>query len=187
MAVKKDYSDMKRALLVIDMQRVYAPGGAWQTPGFEKAAANITKLCPLFEHRLFTRHLPFPDPPGRWQNYNAAFASINADQEAALLIPDLDRFEYLDFPKYTYSALASGELKSFLLTEDFAEILLTGVQTEFCVTATLLQAVDLGLPVTLVPDACAGDLPVFEAALIALVRRMPCQVQLKYTEELLHG
>ena len=93
----------------------------------------------------------------------------------------------MDFPKYTYSALASGGLKSYLLTEDFAEILLAGVQTEFCVTATLLQAVDLGLPVTLVPDACAGDLPMFEAALTALVRRMPCQVQLKYTEELLHG
>lgn len=178
---------MKRALLAIDMQRVYAPGGAWQTPGFERAAANIAALCPLFEHRLFTRHLPFPDPPGRWQDYNAAFASINEDREAALLIPDLDRFEYLEFPKYTYSALASGKLKSYLLAEDFTEILITGVQTEFCVTATLLQAVDLGLPVTLVPDACAGSLPLFGAALTALARRMPCQVQLKYTEELLHG
>ena len=32
------------ALLVIDMQRVYAPGGAWATPGFDRAEANILRL-----------------------------------------------------------------------------------------------------------------------------------------------
>ena len=45
------------ALLVIDMQRVYAPGGAWATPGFDRAEANILRLCRRYPRRLFTRHL----------------------------------------------------------------------------------------------------------------------------------
>ena len=55
------------ALLVIDMQRVYAPGGAWATPGFDRAEANILRLCRRYPRRLFTRHLPFSDPPGTWK------------------------------------------------------------------------------------------------------------------------
>jgi len=178
---------MKVALLVIDMQRVYAPGGAWQTPGFATVAGRIKNLCQLYERRLFTRHLAFEEAPGRWQCYNKAFSEINADAEAARLIPELEAIEHLEFDKYTYSALASGDLQAHLLAENYEEILICGVQTEFCVLSTLLNAVDLGFPITLIPDACAGTLPVFGSALISLVRRMPCQVQIKYTQDLLYG
>ena len=64
---------------------------------------------------------------------------------------------------------------------------MTGVQSEFCVLATLMDAVDLGLPVTLVWDACAGSSPALDAALHDIAALMPCQVRLATTEEVLNG
>ncbi len=178
---------MKRALLVIDMQNVYAKDAAWATPGFAAALDNILLLCQRYKERIFTRHLPFLDPPGRWRQYNHFARKINEDKEAQLLVSELRAVEHQLFDKYTYSALASGALKDYLLAKDFDEILICGVQTEFCVLATLLEAVDLGLPVTLVADACAGSLPIFNAAIISLVKRMPEQAEIKYTQELIYG
>ena len=175
------------ALLVIDMQRVYAPGGAWATPGFDRAEANILRLCRRYPRRLFTRHLPFSDPPGTWNRYNAEFAGINRDPECARLVPALEALGHLSFEKQTYSALSSGALRAHLLAADYAEILMTGVQSEFCVLATLMDAVDLGLPVTLVWDACAGSSPALDAALHDIAALMPCQVRLATTEEVLNG
>lgn len=177
----------KEALLVIDMQRVYARGGAWETPGFARAEENILRLCPRYSTRLFTRHLPFAQPPGTWKKYNEAFAEINADAECARLVPSLEAVDHIPFEKSTYSALSSGGLRDHLLAAEYEEIIVTGVQSEFCVLATLMDAVDLGLPVTLVWDACAGSSPHLDNALRDIAALMPCQVRLTTTEELLHG
>lgn len=178
---------MKIALLVIDMQRIYAAGGAWETEGLETVAENIVNLCGKYKNRLFTRHLPFDNPPGRWKSYNEVNADVNSDPEGILLLPELASIPHQLFDKYTYSALESGRLREYLLTEQYDEILITGVQTEFCVLSTMMTAVDLGLPVTIVPDACAASLPIFNEAIVLLAELIPAQIEIKYSKELLNG
>ncbi len=180
---------MKNTLLiVIDMQRAYAPGGAWETPGFLRAEENILRLCERYPRRAFTRHVPFQNPPGTWRAYNEAFREINEDAEAARLTAPIERIAAgRTFDKNTYSALASGGLYAHLQRGGYDELLLTGVQSEFCVLATMLDAVDRGLPVTLVSDACAGSTDALARVPAQIAALAPCQIRLTTTEEALHG
>ena len=174
-------------LVVIDMQRAYMPCGAWETPGFTRAEGNILRLCEGYAQRVFTRHVPYADPPGTWRAYNEMFRAINEDAEAARLSPRLGRIAETVFDKSTYSALASGGLYEYIVRGGYGELLLCGVQSEFCVLATMMDAVDRGLPVALVTDACAGSTEALCRVPAEIAALMPCQVRLTTTEEALYG
>ncbi len=178
---------MKPVLLVIDMQKIFAPGYEWYTPGIEQAENNIIKLCEKFENRVFTRHVASENPIGTWKNYNEVFSHINKNEECLEIIEGLQSIEKVVFTKTTYSAFNSGSALEYIQTHGYTDVLITGVQTEFCVLGTILTAVDAGVSVTFIPDACAGSSSILNKAVEDIVKLMPCQAQIKYTEELLNG
>lgn len=174
---------MKRDLLaVIDMQRVYLEG-EWNVPRMREAERNVLRLLPAFAHRVFTRHLPAAQPAGTWARYNEAWKHINDDEEGAQLLESLAPYAESCLEKTTYSAFGSSAFAQE--AEQAGRLFICGVQSEFCVLSTVFDAVDRGIDVVYVDDACAGETDQLEQAVVEIVRRMPCQAALMSTDQVL--
>ena len=173
---------MKELLLVIDMQKAYE-GEKWHVPGMAKAAANIRRLLRVFPDALFTKHVTPQHPVGTWARYKAAWADMDADPANGEIIDALSPFTGRVEEKTTYSALGSPAIRA--IAAQYDRLIITGVETEFCVAATLLHAVDMGIDVVYVADACAGELVSLEEAIGEIVRRMPSQATYTTTNALL--
>lgn len=140
---------MKRALLLIDVQRDYFPGGALPLAGPESAAAAAARLLGAFreadEPVLHVRHEGEPDAgflvkgtPG------AEFHTSVAPQEGEDVIVKASPNAFLD-----------TDLDARLRHDGIHELVVAGMMTSMCVDATVRTASDLGYAVTVAGDACA--------------------------------
>ena len=142
---------MTRALLIIDIQRDYFPGGAYPLVEPEAAAANAARLLAAFretgEPVVHLQHV--------WDAPDAAFMK-----------PGTDGVEIHDavLPAEGESVLQKAEPNGFVGTrlEDelrgrgVDELVVAGMMSSMCVDATVRAAVDLGFSATVVHDACAA-------------------------------
>jgi nicotinamidase-related amidase len=106
------------------------------------------------------------------------------------LVEPLARFvppaETLD--KRVYSPWTEGRLDDLLRGSDIDTLIVTGGETDVCVLATVLGAIDRGFRVVLVEDAICGSADETHDALMALYRsRFAEQVELAAMQEVLEG
>jgi nicotinamidase-related amidase len=161
-------------LAVIDMQRFFAPGQPWATPGFDGLIEPIGRLAGAFGDRVvFTRFIVPAQPRGSWVAYYQQWPQVTwpgTEHLADLVPPWADRAaDAIDLP--TFSKWGP-ELADRL--DDDGPLVLCGVSTDCCVLATALGAVDAGVSVRVVADACAGlDAAAHERALALLAGFAP--------------
>jgi nicotinamidase-related amidase len=181
--------------LCIDMQNIFARGGLWETPWMEcvlPAIVTLTALRP--ERTIFTRFITPERPderPGRWRRYferwrEATRAELPARQLD--LVPELERFAppAIVVDKPGYSAFTSPRLYPFLIERQVGTVVLSGTETDVCVLATALGAVDLGFRVVIVEDALCSSLDAGHDALMTLYRnRFSEQIDLVKLDELI--
>lgn len=147
------------ALLVVDMQRVFAQSPSpWASPDYARAAAGVERLLPAFEGRtVFTRYVAPLEPSGAWREYFELWPFA--------LVPHDDPLFDLTEPFATAARNAPVETRaSFGKWDDGtaaalggpSEIVLVGVSTDCCVLSTALAAADAGVHVLVPEDACAG-------------------------------
>src|SRR5690606_22630513 len=152
--------------LCVDMQRLFAPGGPWEVPWTQKVLPAIEQLCARHpEKTVFTRFVPADRPGegrGMWANYYRRWASVtlaNIDPSLVDLMPSLAQFtppaKLLD--KRVYSPWTEGRLDAMLGGTGIDTLIITGGETDVCVLATVLGAVDRGFRVILVTDAVCGS------------------------------
>jgi len=90
------------------------------------------------------------------------------------------------FDKMTYSPWVDGRLNAHLRQEGVGTVVVTGGETDVCVLATVLGAIDLGFHVIVLSDAvCSGADETHDAAVDLLGDRFSVQLDLMTTEELL--
>lgn len=157
-------SSLARALLVIDMQEGLFNGGfngnAAPFDG-QRVLANITALiakarqarAPVFA----ARHV---GPPG---------SPIEPGSPLTQLLPALVIDANLDsvFEKRRPNCFTGTDLAQRLARANVGEIVIVGMQTEYCVDSTCRAAGDLGFKTLLVADAhTTMDTPVLKAASI---------------------
>lgn len=165
--------------LSIDMQNIFAPGGVWETPWMERVLPLIVEITAHHAARtVFTRFITpvhAGDRPGRWRGYfqkwhRATRAELPASELE--LVPTLQRFvppaEIIDKP--AYSAFYQSPLASFLSKKGVGTLVITGAETDVCVLATVLDAVDLGFRVVIVEDALCSSSDAGHDALMTLYR-----------------
>jgi len=140
----------ERALLIIDIQNDYFPGGKMELEGADAAATNAAKVLakarkeglPVFHVRhLSTR-------PG------AAFflpGTSGAEIHAAVKPQGGEKVIEKNFP----NSFRATQLEQALKDAGVKELLVAGMMTHMCVDASVRQAADLGYKVTLLGDACA--------------------------------
>jgi nicotinamidase-related amidase len=141
---------MADALVVIDIQNEYFPGGALPLPDAEGAAGRAAKAIEAAREAgvpvIHIRHEePSSDqyfvPGSRGAQTNATVAP--ADGEAVIV------------KNYPNSFLATG-LSERLAGSGSTRIAFCGMMTSMCVDATVRAAADLGLAPVLIDDACAA-------------------------------
>ncbi|QEL26816.1 cysteine hydrolase [Bosea sp. F3-2] len=179
------------------MQRLFGRGYPWAVPWLEKVLPAIEALCARHPDRtVFTRFIPAVragEGRGTWARYYRRWASVTLERigdDAVRLVPALERFappaRILD--KSVYSPWTEGRLDRLLAGSGVDTVIISGGETDVCVLATFLGAVDRGLRVILVTDAlCSSSDETHDALMELYLSRFSEQVEVARTEEILDG
>jgi nicotinamidase-related amidase len=186
----------RRAVHVaIDLQRMFAEPGAWQVAGLARIVPHIAAITET--HRDQTVFMRFVVPrtaeeaEGRWRHYYRRWEDFAGDRLPAGQIELVDALARLAeprriFDKATYSAFTSGAFVRHLAEVSADTLIVTGVETDVCVLATLLDAVDRGLRVVAVADALASSSPAgHSATLDHVLPRFDHQIDIASAAEVL--
>ncbi|WP_323717947.1 cysteine hydrolase family protein [Paracoccus aminovorans] len=183
--------------LCIDMQRLFAPGSPWAVPWIENTRPAVAALVAARPERtVFTRFIP-PEgqgaAPGTWARYYAEWPQMlreRLDREWLELLPELARHvppaRVIDKP--VYSPWHDGRLHRFLRSAGISALAISGGETDICVLATVLGAVDLGYRVVLVSDAvCSSTDRGHDAAMTLYRQRFSQQIEAAPLAEVLEA
>jgi nicotinamidase-related amidase len=139
-----------RALLIIDIQNDYFPGGAFPLVEPEAAAANAARVLEAFRSGGEpVLHLQHQSPPEEgFLVTGSPGGEIHASVAPAAGETVLTKAAPNGF-------LGTG-LEDALRGADVDELVVAGMMSSMCVDATVRAAADLGFSVSLVHDACAA-------------------------------
>ena len=127
------------ALVIIDIQEFYFPGGALPLAGPAAAAANAGRLLAHFRAQgLPVIHVGHEARSGR------AFAAAVAPAPGETVLTKREVNAFKDTP-----------LEERLRAAGADRVVLCGMQTHMCLEAAARAAADLGFDVTVAGDACA--------------------------------
>lgn len=141
---------MSKALVLIDLQNDYFPGGRMELAGAQAAVEHAAGLLEAFRENglpvLHIQHIAqragatffLPGTPG---------AEIHADVQPA---PG-ERVIVKHFP----SAFRETDLQAALRERGVSQVVFAGMMTHMCVDTTVRAAADLGFQCQLAHDACA--------------------------------
>ena len=137
------------------------------------------------EQTVFTRFITPERPddrPGMWQRYYTRWKEATREHLDPALLELLPPLAKLCPPatvinKTRYSGFAGTELLSHLQAREADGLIVTGSETDVCVLATVLGAVDLGYRVILVRDAVCSSSDEGHDALMQIYHR-------RYTEQM---
>ena len=141
---------MSQALLLVDIQNDYFPGGAMELVGMEDAAPNASRLLATFRERgrpvVHVQHLSVrpgvtyfvPDTPG------AEIHSSVAPTDDGVV-----------FQKNFPNSFRQTGLKTYLDEQGIDDLVICGAMSHMCIDATARAAFDFGINCAVVEDACA--------------------------------
>lgn len=179
-------------ILVIDMQNVYLPDAPWGCVTFHRSCDRIAALLsavlsdPEPPAALFTAFFSDPNAEGVWKTYNRVYRDVNSNPWMGEIVDGLKPF-LASFPIYRKSVYSSMQIPDVRwLAERAGRIILTGVISECCVLFTCMEAIDMGCQVVYLRDACSGDDPTKEEAVLTVLSGLvPLHVTIMDTDEYL--
>jgi nicotinamidase-related amidase len=181
--------------ICIDMQRLFAEPGEWHTPSLAGIVPAIARIAARRPARTLYSRFMTParanDAHGQWQTYYRRWQSVTGEHLAPGkldLVPELARHagpgSIID--KSGHSCFDSPAMAPALKKLGATGLIVTGVETDVCVLATVLDAIDLGLRVVIVEDAVTSSSPEGHgAAMNAIYPRYDQQIEVLTTDELL--
>lgn len=141
----------RTALLIVDIQNDYFPGGRKPLPGMEAAAENATRLLKrardLAEPVFHIRHIangadaPFFRPGTEGSRIHAAVQPEAGEPVLRKARPN---------------SFVGTNLETMLREAGITHLTICGAMSQMCIDATARAAVDSGFQVTVVSDACAA-------------------------------
>jgi len=152
--------------LCIDMQRMFAEATEWHAPWMQRVLPEVVRLVEMAPERtVFTRFIPArsaDDVGGTWRRYYQRWASMTGerlDPGLLELIPALGLHappaRVLDKP--IYSPWLGSRLHADLLAGGVDTVVISGAETEVCVMAAVIGAIDLGYRVIIATDAICSS------------------------------
>ncbi len=162
----------KPALLVVDVQNDFCPGGALAVPDGDAIVPRVNRAIELFERRglpvLVTRdwHPPvtkhFKEFGGAWPAHcvqgtkGARFhRDLHLPKDALILSKGMDpeQDSYSGFQAYNGEG---RDLESVVRDLGVDELFICGLATDYCVRATTLDATRRGIRIRVLGDAIKG-------------------------------
>jgi nicotinamidase/pyrazinamidase len=156
---------MARALIIVDFQNDFTPGGALAVPEGDAVAERLNTLAQAggFDLVVATRdwhpphHGSFEAHGGRWPEHCVAGtpgAELHPALETDRVHVVLDKGE--DPETEGYSAFDGTTLADLLRQRGVTHVTVAGLATDYCVRATALDALGEGFEVTLDSGASRG-------------------------------
>lgn len=181
--------------LCIDMQNLLLPGAPWAAPWFDTVLPRAREIARYHAAQtVFTRFIPprsTGDAVGSWKHFFERWGELTLERvkwELLELVPALAELcppaVVLDKP--CYSAFVRTSLESSLAEKGIDTVVITGAETDICVLATVVHAIDLGFRTVLVEDAICSSTNTTHDALMTLYRtRFSTQIELASAETVL--
>jgi len=169
------------------MQNLFARGAPWATPWMERVLPTIVDLVAHAPAQtIFTRFIPPPtkdEARGVWKAYYLKWECVTRDrldprllELAAPLQRHVPPAAVVD--RDVYSAFGNGRLQDYLATHRVDTLIVSGGETDVCVLATVLAAIDLGYRVILAEDALCSSSDEGHASLVDLyTKRFDVQIE----------
>jgi nicotinamidase/pyrazinamidase len=156
---------MPEALVIVDFQNDFTPGGALAVPDGDQVAARLNELAASGDYDLVvaTRdwhppdHGSFSAQGGIWPEHCVAGtdgAELHPDLDAARVDVVVDKGR--DPSTEGYSGFDGTDLAAILRERGIDRITVAGLATDYCVRATALDALREGFAVTLDSAASRG-------------------------------
>ncbi|WP_407965787.1 bifunctional nicotinamidase/pyrazinamidase [Bartonella sp. C271] len=175
----------KQALIVIDVQNDFLPGGALAIPQSDAILPAVNNLITRFDHVILTQdwhpknHCSFASS----HLEKALYDTVSLDYGLQILWPDhciqgtqgaefhpslkIEKAQLILRKGYnkqidSYSAFFENDQKtptglhSYLKEHDFTTLVMCGLATDFCVGFSAMHAVKCGFKVSVLLNACAG-------------------------------
>lgn len=165
--------------LCVDMQILFAERTDWHLPWLERVLPGIVRLAQArAEATVFTRFVPPENPddlPGTWKRYYERWRGMTRPALEPGMIELVPGLAALVPPasvvdKSRYSAFAEPQVHDLLQQRGVGTLVITGAETDVCVLATVLGAVDLGYRVVLARNAVCSVSDETHDALLTLYR-----------------
>ena len=166
--MKKDFSVGKTdALIIVDVQNDFCPGGALPVPEGDQVIPALNDYTRIFwksQAEIFAtrdwhppNHVSFKAQGGPWPPHcvqNTEGANFHPD----LKLPSDTTIisKAMDPLKEAYSGFDDTELANMLKKHGVTRVFVGGLATDYCVKHTVLDARKLGFEAVLLVDASAG-------------------------------
>ena len=194
-------SDLRLAAavhLAVDLQRLFAdPGSPWCVPWLPRILPQVGELARRHPGRtVFTRFIPphqAEDMPGAWQDYYRRWRAMTQQNIDDRLLALVEPLAALVPPahlcdKAVYSAFGNPRLLPWLKAQGTDTLIISGGETDVCVLATVMAALDLGFHIVLPTDAlCSVSDSTHEALLLLYRQRFTQQIATATTEQVLQA
>jgi len=141
---------MNRALLIVDMQNDYFPGGKMELVEIKKASEKVVRLLEIFR----AKELPI---------FHVQHLSLNP--ASTFFLPDTDGAEIhssvaprdgeLVIKKHYPNSFRETNLLEEIQRLGIQELVVCGAMSHMCIDSTVRAGFDLGLSCVVVADGCA--------------------------------
>lgn len=141
----------KSALIVVDIQNDYFPGGKWPLVGVDAAADNAARIINAtrdpgdlvvhIRHEFTSDDAPFFTPNSEGAKLHPKV--LNQPNEPVVL-------------KHFVNSFRETELKQILDQHGIEELVVVGAMSHMCVDGLTRAAADMGYKVKVIHDACAS-------------------------------
>lgn len=174
--------------LCVDMQRLFAEDTPWNVPWMERVREPVAVLSAARPaETIFTRFVPprqAEDMRGTWTEYYRKWPMMTREvlgDDLVDILPELRALvpPAMVFDKPIYSPWLDGRLHRVLQQQEVTTLVLSGGETDVCVMAAVLGAVDLGYSIILLKDAiCSTSDKTHDASLNVLGSRFSTQIRI---------
>jgi nicotinamidase-related amidase len=156
---------VSRALIIVDFQNDFTPGGALPVPDGDVIAERLNTLAASGDYDLVvaTRdwhpadHSSFADNGGPWPVHcvqGSEGAELHPALDRSKLDAIVDKGQSVDTDGY--SGFAGTDLDALLRERGITQVTLAGLATDYCVKNTALDALRAGFQVTVDSTAVRG-------------------------------
>jgi len=146
------------ALIVVDVQRDFCPGGSLAVPGGDEVVEVINRLAPRFATVVTTHdthpadHCSFVAQGGPWPPHCVEGTPGWEAHPDLDVRPDFQVFKGRDRDQDGYTGWTK-ELADFLSRQGARRVVTVGLALDYCVQATALDARAAGFEVVVLTDA----------------------------------
>ncbi|MFN7103532.1 MAG: cysteine hydrolase family protein [Pseudorhizobium sp.] len=181
--------------LCVDMQRMFAEETPWNVPWMQKVREAVAVLSDAHApETIFTRFIPpqaASEARGTWQRYYQKWPMMTRQSLGDAMVDILPELRAmvppaLVFDKPVYSPWLDGRLHRFLQQQEVSTLVISGGETDVCVMAALMGAVDLGYSTILLKDAiCSTSDQTHDASLKVFGTRFSTQIHISTVDDVL--